>query len=266
MNKEQSIKKLKRQLNIIEELRRYSAESAKFQKWERDTRVAFENIFDKSSQQLLEFINIAYHRKPSWVEARRGVTHTNQYSVGLDEAAVLLKSCIDEIDEYWSDVDSESKQEAMGQEQLGTDIFIVHGRDEAAKQMVARFIEKLDLNPIILHEQPNAGRTIIEKFEDYTSVGFAVVLMTPDDVGASVEDKDNLKLRSRQNVVFELGFFQGKLGRKRVCALYKEEVEIPSDYQGVLFVPMDKDFGWKLLLAREIKAAGISIDLNKAIE
>lgn len=101
MNKEQAIEKLKRQLNIIEELRGDSAESAKFQKWERDTRVAFENIFDKSSQQSLEFINIAYHRKPSWVEARRGVTHTNQYSVGLDEVAVLIKSCIDEINEYW---------------------------------------------------------------------------------------------------------------------------------------------------------------------
>ena len=149
--------------------------------------------------------------------------------------------------------------------ELGTDVFVVHGHDEAAKQELARFIEKLGLKSVILHEQPNAGRTIIEKFEDYSNVGFAVVLMTPDDVGASKDKKDQAQPRARQNVVFELGFFIGKLGRNRVCALYKEEVEIPSDYIGVLYVPMDGNGGWQLKLAKEIKAAGISIDLNKAI-
>lgn len=263
MNKEQAIEKLGRQLGIIEELKGESADSANFKKWERDTRVALENIFGKGKGHVLEFINIAYYRVATWVEARSGGIRGNPYLEGLEKAQVLLKSFIDEVGEYWPEVEPEPKQEARSLEQLGSDIFIVHGHDEAAKQTVARFIEKLDLRPIILHEQPNAGRTVIEKFEDYTNVGFAVVLMTPDDVGASVDDKDNLK--PRQNVVFELGFFLGRLGRKRVCALYKEGVEIPSDYQGVLFVPMDKDFGWKLLLAREIKAAGISIDLNKAI-
>lgn len=266
MKKKQAIEKLKRQLGIIEELRGESPESAKFQKWARDTRVAFKNIFEKGSHHSLEFINIEYHREPTWSESRFGGIRGNPYFEGLEKAKVLLKSCIDEIDEYWPDDAPEPKQEVKGQEQFGSDIFIVHGHDEDAKQTVARFIDKLDLNPIILHEQPNAGRTVIEKFEDYSSVGFAVVLMTPDDVGGSVNERDNLRLRSRQNVVFELGFFLGKLGRKRVCALYKEGVEIPSDYQGVLFVPMDKDGGWKLLLAREIKAAGISIDLNKVID
>jgi predicted nucleotide-binding protein len=147
----------------------------------------------------------------------------------------------------------------------GSDIFIVHGHDESAKQAVARFIEKLGLKAIILHEQPNAGRTIIEKFEDYANVGFAVVLMTPDDVGATKDKKDQLLPRARQNVVFELGFFVGKLGRNRVCALHKEEVEIPSDYTGVLYVAMDEDGGWQLKLAKEIKAAGIPVDLNKVI-
>jgi len=265
MNKEQAIEKLGRQLGIIEELKGESADSVNFKKWERDTRVALENIFGKGTGHVLEFINIAYYRVATWVEARSGGIRGNPYLEGLEKAQVILKSFIDEVGEYWPEVEPEPKKEARSLEQLGSDIFIVHGHDEAAKQTVARFIEKLDLRPIILHEQPNAGRTVIEKFEDYTNVGFAVVLMTPDDVGASVDDKDNLKLRSRQNVVFELGFFLGRLGRKRVCALYKEGVEIPSDYQGVLFVPMDKDFGWKLLLAREIKAAGISIDLNKAI-
>ncbi|MEE8356570.1 MAG: nucleotide-binding protein, partial [Anaerolineales bacterium] len=99
-------------------------------------------------------------------------------------------------------------------------IFIVHGRDEEAKDSLARFLEKLGLEVIILHEQPNQGRTIIEKFEDYSDVGFAVVLLTPDDIGGRANDLELLP-RARQNVVFELGFFIGALGRERVCALHK---------------------------------------------
>lgn len=76
---------------------------------------------------------------------------------------------------------------------------------------------------------------------------------------------DKQKKRARQNVILELGFFLGKLGRKRVCALYEEGVEIPSDYDGVIFVPLDKNGAWHLSLAKELKAAGLSIDLNKAI-
>jgi len=145
------------------------------------------------------------------------------------------------------------------------DIFIVHGQDDAVKETVARFVEKLGLRAIILHEQPNAGRTIIEKFEDHSNVGFAIVLMTPDDIGAPMEKKDEIKLRARQNVILELGYFMGKLGRGKVCALYKEGVEIPSDYQGVLYIPMDASGTWKMALAKEIKNAGIEVDLNKVL-
>ena len=140
-------------------------------------------------------------------------------------------------------------------------VFIVHGHDEEALQSVARFIESLDLKPIILREQPNQGRTVIEKFEDYADVSFAVVLLMPDDVGKG-KDESDLKPRARQNVIFELGFFVAKLGRKNVCALHRGNVEILSDYQGVLWESMDGD-AWHLKLAKEMKAAGIAIDLNK---
>jgi predicted nucleotide-binding protein len=148
---------------------------------------------------------------------------------------------------------------------IGSDIFIVHGHDESAKQSVARFIERLELRAVILHEQPNAGRTIIEKFEEYSNVGFAVVLLTPDDIGYPKDKPDEGKPRSRQNVIFELGFFVGKLGRERVCALYKEGVEVPSDFQGVLYVEMDTRGGWRLELVREIKHVGIEVDMNKVV-
>jgi hypothetical protein len=144
-------------------------------------------------------------------------------------------------------------------------IFIVHGHDEAAKESVARFVEKLGLEAIILDEQPNAGRTIIEKFEAHSNVGFAIVLLTPDDVGAPKDKTTETKSRARQNVILELGYFIGKLGRGRVCALYKEGVEIPSDYQSVLYIQMDSAGAWRTLLAKEIKNAGLDVDLNKAL-
>jgi len=147
----------------------------------------------------------------------------------------------------------------------GSDVFIVHGHDEGVKSEVARFIEKLDLKAVILHEQANKGRTIIEKFEDHANVGFAVVLMTPDDIGGKNEPGSDLKPRARQNVILELGFFLGKLGRERVCALYKGDVEIPSDYMGVLFVSLDQGVDWRAVLAREITAAGIKANLKGAI-
>lgn len=121
------------------------------------------------------------------------------------------------------------------------EVFIVHGQDELAKQTVARFLETIELQAIILHEQSSGGRTIIEKLEHYTNVDFAVVLLTPDDIGARESDKENLKPRARQNVILELGYMMAKLGRNNVCALLKDTVEKPTDYDGVVYVPMDSN-------------------------
>ena len=118
---------------------------------------------------------------------------------------------------------------------------------------MARFLEQLELSPIILHEQPNQGRTIIEKFEEYSDVGFAVVLLTPDDVGGPADESSTQRPRARQNVILELGFFLGKLGRERTCALLVDDVEIPSDYDGVLYIPMDDQDAWRFPLIRELK-------------
>lgn len=142
-------------------------------------------------------------------------------------------------------------------------VFIVHGHDIEAKETVARFIEKLGATAVVLHEQPSLGRTVIEKFEKYSGVRFAIVLLTPDDVGAPRSAPKKLSPRARQNVVFELGFFVAKLGRKNVCALYKEGVEIPSDYHGIVYITMDSNGGWRNQLARELLAAGVEVDTSK---
>lgn len=141
-------------------------------------------------------------------------------------------------------------------------IFIVHGHDDLAKITVARFIEQIGLNPIILHEQASSSRTIIEKIESYGEVGFAIVLYTPCDVGAKTGEE--LNSRARQNVVFEHGYFIGRLGRSKVAALVKGKLETPNDISGVVYIDLDERGAWKMDVAKELREAGYSIDLSRA--
>ena len=157
--------------------------------------------------------------------------------------------------------------EQPGRGQTINEVFIVHGHDMAAKHEVARFVEKLKLKVTILDEQPGRGQTIIEKLEAHASnTGFAIVLLTPDDIGESKDKPDNLKLRARQNVIFEMGYFVKGLGRDRVCVMSSEEVEIPSDLAGVEYIRLDADGGWQLKLVREMMAAGLTVDLEKVFK
>lgn len=136
-------------------------------------------------------------------------------------------------------------------------VFVVHGHDEIAKLEMAEFVRSVGLEPIILHMQASSGRTIIEKIESYSNVGFGVVLYTPCDTGAKVGSL-TLKHRARQNVVFEHGYLIGKLGRSRVVAMVKGAVETPNDISGVVYIPLDLD-DWKDALTKEMRAAGYRV-------
>ncbi len=140
-------------------------------------------------------------------------------------------------------------------------VFVVHGHDHGTKETVARYLERLGLEAVILHEKPNEGQTVIEKIEAHSDVGFAVVLLSPDDVGAAKADSAKLRPRARQNVVLELGYFVGKLKRSRVCALYVPDVEIPSDFSGVLYVELDQKGAWRTRLAQELSNARMPINV-----
>ena len=153
---------------------------------------------------------------------------------------------------------SAKEQRAALTAQATNEVFVVHGRDERWKHEVSRFLENGGARAIILHEQVSAGRTVVEKLEEYSKVAYAVVLLTPDDLGGPREtDASDMRPRARQNVILELGYFLALVGRDRVCALYLEGVEMPSDYAGVLYVRLDDSGGWKLELSRELRAAGI---------
>ena len=177
-----------------------------------------------------------------------------------------MESMKEEVREYGLDNVTLSQGAELRNFNIGDKVFVIHGRDEEAKQTVARFLASLNLEPVILQEQPSRGNTIIEKFEEHAqTAAFAVALCTPDDVGASASDCENLRPRMRQNVIFELGYFAGAVGRNRVCALMRGDIERPSDYDGVVYIRMDDNDGWKLPLARELKAAGFDIDLNRTM-
>ena len=142
-------------------------------------------------------------------------------------------------------------------------VFIVHGHDNLARLEVANFIKSLGLKDIVLNEQASSGKTIIEKIEEYSDVGFAIVLYTPCDVGASQRQKDQLRSRARQNVVFEHGYLMAKIGRANVCPLVKGDLETPTDISGIVYTPMDEGGAWKSKVAREMRACGYKVDLNE---
>lgn len=142
--------------------------------------------------------------------------------------------------------------------------FVVHGHDEGTKEKTARFLEKLNLKPIILSECGGID-SIIKKIEMYSDVSFAVVLLTPDDEGKKVGTSE-FQNRARQNVILELGYFIAQLGTENVFVLKKGNIELPSDFDGIMYISLDNGDTWKMKLAKEIKFIGIDVDLNKIIE
>jgi predicted nucleotide-binding protein len=192
-------------------------------------------------------------------EARQYLTEGKERSIAMLQQAIRAMEA--EIADQSHDVTQAAP--ATKAPSSGRKVFVVHGKDEAALQAVARFLEQLGLEAIILREQVDAGRTIIEKFEDCAAeVGFAVVLLTPDDLIGETADGATSS-RARQNVVFELGYFAGKLGRGRACLMRKGAVEIPSDLHGVIYTELDSAEGWKIKLIKELKAAKLEFDANR---
>ena len=255
------MERLRKQLNQIAELRELPRDSSKFTKWLRATRLAISYTFGPDSPNVSEFNQIRYRLRLR-VTPRPEYELQNAYVHGLNRAASLVESMIDEISEFWEndDIESQISQTDASNASDSKRVFLVHGRDNSAREAVARFLAQLGLDPIVLHELPNRGRTIIEKFEVYSDVKFAVVLLTQDDVGALKNQPSDLRPRARQNVIFELGFFIAAIGRQQVCILKQSAVEGPSDYDGVVYTKFDDSGAWKMQLARELDSAGLSID------
>ncbi len=263
-----------KEIRSDDELEKTRAES---RKWSDYNKTLLLRLFDSTS--IAEDAYTDFNKLRPILLASSGSTplsdlsdELRRYQNAMSSSVHSLESIRDQLELY--DEPSEMLQaisgnegvSAMPQSIYGTEVFIVHGHDDEAKETVARFVENFGIEATILHEQANRGQTIPEKFEEHASeAGFAIILLTPDDVGASKDKIKNLKPRARQNVVLELGYFWGRLGRGRVCVLHKGGVELPSDMQGLLYVPMNSPDEWQLPLAREMKQAGLPIDLNKLV-
>lgn len=148
----------------------------------------------------------------------------------------------------------------------GRKVFIVHGHDEIAKTNLEVFLNEIGLEPVVLHRQADEGMTVIEKFERHSDVGYAFILLTPDEVAylksdtSKPDDQRKKEYRARQNVIFEFGYFVGKLGRSRVCCLYTGDVALPSDVHGMIY----KKFGSSIDevaygIIKDLKASGYAI-------
>jgi predicted nucleotide-binding protein len=176
----------------------------------------------------------------------------------VDSHIAKLKSILNRLDLYDETPNRGSNRSSTGQSDLGSGVFIVHGHSRREHE-VARVVEKLGAEAIILAEQPNHGlSTLIEKLErEADRAGFAVVLFTGDDEGRELDSSEAPMRRARENVVAELGYFTAKLGRKRVIVLYEPGVEWPSDFTGVIYTELDSGGAWKSKLEAELRLAQI---------
>ena len=258
------IKKLNKRIEEVTRLneQNISYNDAEVKTAEANIRDTIREVFGSNSPEFNDHEDHEIWRGPL-IMGDPPDSRQKKFKAGIPQTISMLSGLISRLEEKRDDL-SESSGTTVITQPTGTTrrIFLVHGHDDGVRQTVARFLEKLELDPVILQEQPNQGNTLIEKFEKNADVEYAVILLTPDDMGYPNGEPGQAKSRARQNVILELGYFMGRLSRNRVCALYKGSLELPSDIHGILYVPMDEADGWKSELAREIKKAGIPIDLN----
>ena len=238
---------------------------------EDSVRATVRDVFGSASEEARQHGSFRFARQ-GWAIGGPYDRHEmeadmqNQFTRSHPLALAMLRGLIQRVEERTVGAPSTTRQ-APGKTSQSRRVFLVHGHDEKVKQSVARILEQLELEPIILHEQADRGRTVIEKFEDHGSEAvFAVILMTGDDRGGpGAAAPESYQRRARQNVLLEMGFFLGSLGRRRVCVLYEPDVEIPSDYTGVLYKKLDEGGAWRFELAKELRAAGIEVDVNRLL-
>lgn len=240
---------------LADELKRTNGEQERVRGWYLHALEVLDSIFSRQ-QAKGDFLGYSGFRYAIRTGVGRVLTGYN-----IERALACLRQLSEFLDNYENELRPAIAIQEMEQSRK---VFVVHGHDEGRVAQVARCLKELGLEPIVLHEQPNRGKTIIEKFEENSDVRFAVVIMTNDDVGASNADaaKKSFQPRARQNVILELGYFVGRLGRDRVAVLAQQGVEQPSDIHGVVYTPLDQGGAWKYLLVRELKAVGFEVSAD----
>ena len=238
--------------------KRVMAESPEFESWHSRAERFLVNHFGPTTYEVTDFSNTLF--MPMVYAPGADDSRIKACCDGLKKTKDIFKDYLTEIKEEILEKDEESEKIAHADlSYQNNKVFVVHGHDEALKEKVARLLEKQGLEAIILSEQANKGKTIIEKFEENSDVGAAICLFTGDDIGKEKSEAVE-KQRARQNVVYEAGYFMGKLGRERVIMLVDNGIELPSDLQGVVYTESES---WKTEVLQELQSIGYEIDFNK---
>lgn len=245
--------KLIKLYNEIDELKnKDSSSDSDFKAWKTDVQLCLSGLYGEKSIKLKNFNS----RQFSPIFIGGNTDWHGPYVRDLETTKKEFERYIDDFEDISPNVDVKNNIT------VNNKVFIVHGHDGELKEKVARRLEQQGIEAIILSEQANRGRTIIEKIEAYSDVHVAIALFTQDDIGAVKEEKGNEKYRARQNVVFEAGYFMGYLGRENVIMIAEENLEIPGDLSGMVYTTKDN---WEFEMLKELNAAGMKIDMNKLI-
>ena len=257
MNKIELIQSLIDSLNTLPH-----RDDAELDAFKRRATMIIGKIFGEKSSYGAAILNIDFHLRafhPSIPES----SYDKAWNFGKQKMLNQLKAMKEDVELSANKNNIETGKDKV---KRSNRIFVVHGHDKEMKAEVTLTLTKLGLKPIILHEQPDGGKTIIDKFEKYSDVGYAVVLLSPDDYGYSKKQKpEKKKLRARQNVILELGFFLGNLGREKVLVIHRKSknFEIPSDYSGVIFKIYDDQGNWKSELVKELRECGYEVSSDR---
>jgi len=236
----------------------------KLKEWKNDVEAALRHGFGQNAPQIKTFKDIQYSPMV-FTSSTPESTWESAFTRGIGSGRAVVTSAIRELEHFSVDDDSGAPGTVSASQSHIRRVFVVHGHDNEIKETVARFLEKLGFETIILHERPSGGATVVEKIEDNANVGYAVVLLTPDDIGGDVTTPGKLNPRARQNVILELGYFLGRLGRDRVCAIVNGRVEFPSDFAGIVYVPFEGEV-WKTAIVKELVHLGFQVDANKIFQ
>lgn len=247
----------------------YNAFKTAFHQWCDFTGEIFKQAFDIPNNEY----HSGFVRRGQVMIITGSEDWLKEYHDEIHDKISYIETFIQKIPLLPSSVEVETSPNLKQEKVDKKKVFIVHGHNDALKTKVARVVEQMGLKAIILHEQEDYGKTVIEKFEENAEdVGFAIILLTADDYAVSHADlnkeekekdfKALYKNRARQNVIFEMGFFVGKLGRAHVFELQEDGIEEPSDLKGIIYTPVDDEDMWRFKLAKRLKAVGYEVNTD----
>jgi len=256
------IELIKDQIGKAKALRQTQITDAVYEAWRTTLHDLLRNVFGKNN----ETVNSIVSAGNCYGAAFGGYDEYNQIEERKEKLEALVHYLENAIEQLNLRVVAVPSEKVKPVDPKGKNaVFIVHGHAEGLREKVARLLQEQGIKPIILAEAENEGLTVIEKLEKQANiVGYAIVLLTSDDLGCSkAEAPQGMAPRARQNVILEMGFFIAKLGRERVCILREQDVNIPSDVTGVVYTDIDSGDAWKLRVGKELRHVGFSFDLNK---